>query len=204
HAFHTFEARSLDLCPNRGSPIEFAEVASTSMELLGAPHLDVFYDDPDAVRRARIKHLDGVLDIFPWVACIDGFQHWVYTHPGHSREQRREAWLEIRERFSLGIDMSGLDEIHGHRWIRQSHLFGVPFYYIEYAIAQLGALQVWRNYRKDPAAAIGAYRRALALGNRRPLKELFEAAEIRFDFSEEILGELLGLVHDEIEALERA
>jgi len=203
HAFHSLESKHHDLVANRDSPIEFAEVASMTMELLGAPHLGVFYRTEDEARRARIDHLDGIIALFPWVAMIDGFQHWVYTHPGHSRSERRAAWIGLMDRFGTGqVDWSGFEEVRANRWKRQSHLFGAPFYYIEYAIAQLGSLQVWRNYRQDPGRAISDYRAGLSLGNTRPLRELFAAAGIRFDFSRENLEDLLTLVHAEIESLE--
>jgi oligoendopeptidase F len=203
HAFHSIESRHHDLIANRGAPIEFCEVASMAMELLGAPHLDVFYKDPAQVTRARIEHLEGVISLFPWVAMIDSFQHWLYTNPGHSRDQRTTNWLAIMDRFGTNeMDWSGLEQIRSSRWMRQSHLFGVPFYYIEYAIAQLGALQVWRNHRKDPDGAIQNYRAGLALGNTRSLPELYEGAGIRFDFSQEMLEDLIGMVREEIDSLE--
>ena len=203
HAFHSLEARHHDLISNRDAPIEFCEVASMAMELLGTPHLDVFYENEEMVRRARIDHLEGIIALFPWVGMIDSFQHWIYTHPNHSRQERIEQWLLIMNRFGTGeIDWSGLEEIRARRWIRQPHLFSVPFYYIEYAIAQLGALQVWRNYRNDPIEAVRIYREGLSLGNTRPLKELYESAGIRFDFSRENLEELIGIVSDELKLLE--
>jgi oligoendopeptidase F len=203
HAFHSIESNHHSLLFNRGYPIEFAEVASMSMELLAAPHLGEFYGSEEEVRRARIDHLEGILSIFPWVAMIDGFQHWLYTHPGHSRDERRAAWLGLMDRFSTDIvDWTGLEEVRASRWKRQSHLFGVPFYYVEYAIAQIGSLQVWKNYQEDPAAAVSQYRHGLSLGNTRPLPELFSGAGIRFDFSEGNLRELLTLVDAEIESLE--
>ncbi len=203
HAFHSIESRHHDLIANRGAPIEFCEVASMAMELLGAPHLDVFYKDPAQVTRARIEHLEGVISLFPWVAMIDSFQHWLYTHPGHSRDQRTSTWLAIMDRFGTHeMDWSGLEHIRASRWMRQSHLFGVPFYYIEYAIAQLGALQVWRNHRKNPEGAIQNYRAGLSLGNTRSLPQLYEGAGIRFDFSQEMLEDLIGMVREEIDSLE--
>ncbi len=203
HAFHSIEARHHDLIANRGAPIEFCEVASMAMELLGAPHLDVFYNDPAQITRARIEHLEGVISLFSWVAMIDSFQHWLYTNPGHSRDERCQQWLSIMDRFSTHVmDWTGLEKVKETRWMRQSHLFGVPFYYVEYAIAQLGALQVWRNYREDPDKAITDYRAGLSLGNTKSLPDLYGGAGIRFDFSQPMLEELIGMVKDEIDSLE--
>ena len=175
-----------------------AETASMSMELLGLEQLGAVYDAPDARRAAR-RHLENVLRTLTWIASIDAFQHWVYGVPRHSRDERRVSWLDIRRRFGSGIDWSGLDDAMAMQWIAQTHLFNHPFYYIEYGIAQLGALQVWRNYRRDPAKAIAAYRRALALGGKRPLPELFEAADVQFDLSPEMLR---GLVADVMQSID--
>src|SRR5690606_36226858 len=154
----------------RDSPIEFAEVASMSMELLGMPHIGEFYDERDAAR-ARREHLEGMLlFLLPWVATIDQFQHWVYTAPGHTPEQREAAWLEIYLRFDRGVDHSGLEQFLASKWQRQNHLFTVPFYYIEYAIAQIGALQVWLNSRRDQTGALALYRKALTQGGSRELR----------------------------------
>lgn len=205
HAFHFIESRDLELIANRGAPIEFCEVASMAMELLGNPYLDVFYDDEAQITRARIEHLEGIISLFIWVAMIDSFQHWIYTNPGHSRDERKASWLAIMDRFNTGVmDWSGIEEIRAHRWLRQSHLFGVPFYYVEYAMAQLGALQVWRNHRQDPDNAIRLYREGLSLGNTRSLPELYEAAGVRFDFSRNILEELMMMVREEIDTLEKS
>ncbi|MGE4620252.1 MAG: M3 family oligoendopeptidase [Planctomycetota bacterium] len=205
HAFHSIEAREHRFIANRGAPIEFCEVASMAMELLGSPYLDVFYNNPDQVVRARIEHLEGIISLFPWVAMIDSFQHWIYTNPGHSRDDRKAQWLATMDRFGTGqVDWSGLDEIRSHRWMRQSHLFGVPFYYVEYAIAQLGALQVWRNHREEPNSAIQRYREGLSLGNTRSLPELYAGAGIRFDFSKSNLEDLISMVREEINTLENS
>lgn len=204
HAFHSLECADEPLMANRDAPIEFAEVASMSMELLGAPHLDVFYPREEDVRRARLEHLDSIVATFPWVATIDSFQHWLYTHPGHSRESRRSKWLELMERFGGDVDWTGLEDIRSHRWLRQGHLFRAPFYYIEYAMAQLGALQVWVRSRSAPQPAVSRYRSGLRLGNRRTLPQLFEAVGATFDFSVAMLEDLLGHVEREIEALERS
>jgi oligoendopeptidase F len=202
HAFHSLQCRHLEPRFNRDYPTEFAEVASMGMELLGQPHLEEFYAKADA-DRARAEHLEGLLSTYPWVATIDAFQHWAYTDPGHSREDRRRAWIGLRERLGGAEDWTGLEEFRAHAWHRQLHLFTVPFYYIEYGIAQTGALQVWRNARtKGRAAAIGAYRRAEALGWTRPLPALFKAAGLRFDFSERTIGPLIRLALRDLENLD--
>jgi oligoendopeptidase F len=134
--------------------------------------------------------------LFPWVATIDAFQHWLYTRPGHSRAQRREAWLQTLHRFMVEVDFGGYEEIEATMWHRQLHLFQAPFYYIEYGIAQVGALQVWRQARGDHAAAVRRYRQALALGGTRPLPALFSAAGAQFGFSTETLDPLMREVED--------
>ena len=200
HAFHTFATREEDLIDYRSAPIEFAEVASMGMELLALEHYNVIYEGAD-LARAKRKHLEGILRLFPWVATIDAFQHWLYTHPGHSRDERRDQWLRLHRRYGGDIDYAGYEEIEGHLWQRQLHLYEAPFYYIEYAIAQLGALQIWRNARRDRAGAVQSYRRALALGGSQPLTDLFAAAGARFDFSIDTVGPLLAAVQEELNSL---
>lgn len=197
HAFHALATREEPLEAYRDAPIEFCEVASMSMELLAAEHLDEFYS-ADEVRRARTVHLEGVVDVFPWIATIDAFQHWIYTHPGHTRAERQAAWMELRGRFGGGVDWSGLENYHAILWHKQSHLFLNPFYYVEYGIAQIGALQVWANARVDRREALAAYRRGLALGGSRPLPELFAAAGCRLDFSAAALKPLVRLLETEL------
>lgn len=192
HAFHMVAARREPLLDYREAPIEFAEVASMGMELLASPHLDVFYTSPDDARRSYREMLERIVTLFPWVATIDAFQHWIYTHPGHSREERREAWLWTARRFRPDVDYSGYEEFEATLWHRQLHLFLVPFYYVEYGIAQVGALQVWQRARRDGAAAVRAYREALALGGTQPLPELFAAAGAQFDFSARTLEPLMA------------
>ncbi|MGB7158038.1 MAG: M3 family oligoendopeptidase, partial [Tepidisphaeraceae bacterium] len=187
HAFHTLAARGEELQFLRSAPIEFCEVASMSMEALGADHFDVFYASEADANRAKRTYFEGVIRLFPWIATIDSYQHWLYTHPGHSREQRAEEWLRLRARFGPSdahFDWSGFEDYRRHEWQRQLHLFHHPFYYVEYGIAQLGALQLWMKSKEDPHRALANYRAALALGGTRPLPELFAAAGIRFDFSE--------------------
>lgn len=197
HAFHALATRHEDLYAYRGAPIEFCEVASMSMELLGNEFIEKFYA-PDDARRARREHLEGIVEIFPWIATVDAFQHWIYSHPGHTRVERQRAWLELMDRFGGEVDWSGYADARANLWHRQLHIFIHPFYYVEYGIAQLGALQVWANSKKNKAQALGDYHRALALGGSRPLPELFQAAGCRFDFSAETVQPLVKLVNDEL------
>jgi oligoendopeptidase F len=206
HAFHNVEAQVQPLIFQRHPGSEMAEVASMSMELLTAPYLAKqdggYYSEADA-RRARIEHLEGVLQVFPHIASVDAFQHWLYTSgDGHDRSARDQAWLTIRSRFEQGVDWSGLEAERIARWYRQLHIFLYPFYYIEYGIAQLGALQVWRNSLTDQGEALAAYRRALALGGTKPLPALFEAAGARLAFDAETMGGLVTLIEEQIAALE--
>ena len=195
HAFHSFYSGHLDLIHERDSPIEFAEVASMSMELLTHPHWEEFYDAKNA-DRARRKHLEDIISFMPWMATIDAFQYWVYANPNHSREERAERWLELAERFGPKVDMSGFEEIHKVSWQRQGHLFGVPFYYVEYGIAQLGALQMWKYHRQDTEDALTRYKAGLSLGYTRGLTELFEASGLELSFSESYVGSLIGEIDD--------
>lgn len=201
HAFHQLAAREEPIIYYRHSPLEFAEVASMGMELLAAPHLDAFYKNPDDYRRSYRNTLEDTVLILPWIATIDAFQHWVYTHPGHTREQRTHAWLEIFGRFSTIVDWSGYDDAQAYRWHAQLHLFTNPFYYIEYGIAEIGALQVWVGSRANHRAAVERYWQALALGGSRPLPALFEAAGARFKFDEETVKPLMDAVAGELAKL---
>ncbi len=200
HAFHALACRNEPLVQYRSSPIEFAEVASMAMELLSFDRFDVFYSGAD-LDRAKRAQLEGIVTLLPWVATIDAFQHWLYTHPGHTREERRDHWLSLHARFGGDEDYSGYEERLDNSWHRQLHLFEAPFYYIEYGIAQLGALQVWQNAKRDRQGALDAYRAALALGGSRPLPQLFEAAGIKFDFSIDTLGPLMDALGESLATL---
>jgi oligoendopeptidase F len=202
HAFHFLAAVGEPLVFLRSAPMEFCEVASMSMELLGSEHFDVFYDAADAARAKR-RLLEGIIEILPWIATVDSFQHWIYTHPGHSREERAAEWLGLTERFGAKVDWSGYEDVRRSSWLRQLHLFHVPFYYIEYGIAQLGALQLWMKAMEDPRKALANYRAALRLGGTRSLPELFAAAGIRFDFSAGTLRPLMHAVREELAGLPR-
>ena len=199
HAFHAFATRTEPLLPYRENiPIEFCEVASMSLEIFGLDHLSLFYDNPEDVARAREGHFEGLLGLFPWIATIDAFQHWLYLNPQHTHAEREAAWLDLCRRFAPVVDWSGLEDAQRSLWQRQLHLFKVPFYYVEYGIAQVGALQLWLNYQNDPAATLEAYRRALALGGSRPLPELFAAAGARFDFTRQTLRPIMEQVAREL------
>jgi oligoendopeptidase F len=200
HALHALAARHEPLHAYREAPIEFCEVASMGMEMMALDALDRFYTG-EMARRSRRRHFEQVLLLLPWVAQIDAFQHWLCTHPGHSREERRAAWLALDERFGGEIDWTGHEHWRGVSWQRQLHLFQVPLYYIEYGIAQLGALQLWRSHRANAERAVEQYRRALALGGSRPLPELFETAGLRFDFSAATMAPLVEAVRDELSRL---
>jgi oligoendopeptidase F len=200
HAFHALATRDEDLYAYRGAPIEFCEVASMSMELLGNEFIEKFYAPPEA-RRARRDHLEGIVKIFPWIATVDAFQHWIYSHPGHSRAERRATWEQIMNRFAGDVDWSGHPDARGYLWHRQQHIFTAPFYYVEYGIAQLGALQVWSNSKRDKVRALADYKQALALGGSRPLPELFAAAGCRFEFSGDTIKPLVGLLRGELSRL---
>lgn len=200
HAFHALAAREEPLHAYRSAPIEFCEVASMSMELLGQDRIEAFYSAGDSVRSRR-THLEGIVGIFPWIATVDAFQHWLYTHPGHSSSERRSAWLELMDRFGGEVDWTGHDATRATLWHRQLHIFLYPFYYVEYGIAQLGALQVWANAKRDRAGALQKYRSALALGGSLPLPALFEAAGCKFDFSAEAIRPLMADIRAELSRL---
>ena len=201
HAFHVFATQNEVLGHYRHAPIEFCEVASMSMELLGGEFLNVFYPNAEEARRSRRKHLENVLDILPWIARVDAFQHWIYTHPNHNVDERRKFWLSLHDRFGGIEDWNGFELAQATSWHRQLHIFELPFYYIEYAIAQLGALQVWINSKKSFESAVTDYWAALQLGGSRTIPELFSRAKIRFDFGPSSLEPLMNAVEDELSHL---
>ncbi|HKA48570.1 MAG TPA: M3 family oligoendopeptidase [Candidatus Dormibacteraeota bacterium] len=203
HAFHSFEAHaSQPLIFQRHPGSEMAEVASMSMELLAAPYLGQAgggFFSPEDQKRSRADHLQGILVVLAHIASVDAFQHWIYTSgEGHDRDARDRQWTRLRERFQPGVDWTGNNELRVARWLAQPHFFTHPFYYIEYGIAQLGALQVWRNSMVDQAGTVAAYRGALALGGTRPLPGLFEAAGARMVFDAEQMGQLVSLVEERL------
>jgi oligoendopeptidase F len=205
HAFHALYCVDEPLIWYRNPTMEFAEVASMTMELLTMPYWDAYYADPADANRARRKQLEGSISLLPWIATIDAFQHWVYKNPTHSQEERAAHWLELEERFGMQghrVDWTGLEEERKFVWQRQGHLFGVPFYYVEYGIAQLGALGIWLiSLEQGEEAALAAYKKALSMGSTVPLPELFEAAGLKFDFGDETVGRLVKRVQSELDKL---
>ncbi len=207
HAFHVFETANIPLVWQTDAPMEFCEVASMSMELLAAPYLTHdfggFYTPAEAAR-ARIEHLEGIITFLPYMAVVDAFQHWVYTHPREaaSSDNCDNAWNNLWKRFMPGVDWTGYENAQMSGWHRKLHIFGVPFYYVEYGMAQVGALQVWRNARQDQAQAVAVYRQALALGSTKTLPELFAAAGAEFRFDTAMLTDLVSLIETTVQELE--
>lgn len=205
HAFHSMLSRDEPLLHYRHAPLEFCEVASMSMELLTMPYWEEYYPDATDLARARRKQLEGSIGLLPWIATIDAFQFWAYTHPKHSHKDREAHWLELEHRFgSAGsrVSWNGLERWRTHVWQRQGHLFGAPFYYIEYGIAQIGSLQLWlRSLEDGEAAALDSYKAAMRLGGSRPLPELFAAAGLAFDFGPATVGRLVERVQAELDKL---
>ena len=202
HAIHSFLAHGLELTGFKEYPTEMAEVASMSMELFTMDHWDVFFDNEEEMKRAKRHQLERVITIFPWIATIDKFQHWVYENPSHTIEERKKNWLRILNEFATSaIDYSGLESFRSYNWQRQLHLFEVPFYYIEYGIAQLGAIGMWKQYRDNPEKGLENYMKGLSLGGTKTLPDLYAAAGIDFDFSPEKISELMIFVKDELEKL---
>lgn len=204
HAIHSFLSHPLELNGFKEYPTEIAEVASMSMELFSMDHWDVFFDSPEELRRARTQQLERVITIFPWIATIDKFQHWAYENPQHTVEERRAKWSEILNEFtSSELDVTGLEEYRAYGWQRQLHLFEVPFYYIEYGIAQLGAIGLWQQYKANPDKALDNYEQALSLGGTRTLPQLFAAAGLVFDLSPDHIRGLMQFVDQELNHLEK-
>ena len=202
HAIHSFISNDLELSSFKNLPSEVAELASMSMELLSMKHWDEFYPNSTDQKRAQKEHLEDILGILPWIAQIDAFQHWVYENPFHSIEDRREAWRKLSIRFGTGLtDWSGFEEVVETTWQRQMHLFEVPFYYIEYGIAQLGALGIWKNSQLNYDKAIVDYKNALQLGYSKSIPKIYETAGIKFDFSLENMSSLADFVSEKLKEI---
>lgn len=203
HAVHAFLTRDYELSTFKHPPSEVAELASMAMELLSMEHWDVFFDNEEDVIRAKKDHLEGIISIFPWVAIVSKFQHWIYTNPNHTQAEREAAWNRIHDELSSSVvDWEGFEHYKGKSWLKQLHIFEVPFYYIEYAIAQMGALGVWKNFREDPEKGLNQYIDALKLGYTKTIPEIYDAAGVNFDFSESQLRDLAQFLKAELDKLE--
>lgn len=208
HAFHAFESSKLPYYHQEDVPMEFAEVASMAMELLAAPYLEAdkggFYNAKDAAR-ARIEHLEGIIKFWPYMAVVDEFQHWVYANieDAHDAAKCDAKWAEAWDKYMQGIDYTGFEDIKATGWHRKLHIYQVPFYYIEYGLAQLGAVQIYGNAKRDQAQAVVDYRKGLALGGTAALSDLYAAAGVRFAFDAETLGKAVELVESTIEELSK-
>ncbi|GAB3526724.1 M3 family oligoendopeptidase [Pontibacter brevis] len=202
HAVHSFLTREMSLNAFKHPPSEVAELASMSMELISMDYWDTFFEDEDELRRAKRTHLESVLETFPWVATVDKFQHWIYEHPDQTPEQRHQEWVNIFDNFNHKlVNWDGLEEYKPFIWQKQLHIYEVPFYYIEYAMAQLGAIAVWKNYKENPSEGLAAYKRALSLGYTVSIGEVYEAAGIKFDFSTDYIKSLADFVQAEMEKI---
>ncbi|MCB0641025.1 MAG: M3 family oligoendopeptidase [Phaeodactylibacter sp.] len=202
HAAHSLSMRDYPLSASKQPPSEVAELASMTMELLAMDACQVYFEDPKDLLRAKTTQLVDVLLTLPWVATIDKFQHWIYTHPAHSQEERKQAWLEIYQQFTSSVvNREGLEEFISYAWHRQLHIFEVPFYYIEYGMAQLGAIAIWKRFREQPEQAVQDFKEALRLGYTQTVGDIYEAAGVRFDFSSDYVQELAAFVWDELQVL---
>lgn len=199
HAVHNFVTKDLPLADFKNPPMEVAELASMSMELISMDHWNIFFPNPDDLARARTDQMEDIIETLPWVATIDKFQHWIYEHPNHTPEQRKQQWNVVFQQFADTVtDWRGWEDARDYLWQKQLHLYEVPFYYIEYGMAQLGAIAIWRNYRQQGKAGLESYLRALKMGNMGTIPEIYLAAGIRFDFSRAYIRELMQFVRGEL------
>jgi oligoendopeptidase F len=201
HALHSFLSHELPLSAFKEYPMEMAELASMSMELFSMDYWDEFYTTEGELKRAKLEELERALSIFPWIATIDKFQHWIYTHPTHTTDERTKAWIDIHTEFTpKNISWNGLENYRNMLWQKQLHLYEVPFYYIEYGIAQLGALAMWKSYKANPSQTIQNYINALSKGGTLTLPDLYKTAGIRFDFSDDYVKSLSEFVQQEMKS----
>jgi oligoendopeptidase F len=202
HAVHSFLSRDLELTGFKNLPSEVAELASMSMELLTMPYWEEFYPNKEELKRAKNDQLESVLKVLPWIAQIDAFQHWIYENVNHSIAERHAYWATLSKEYGTGLtDWSGFEDQINTSWQRQLHLFEVPFYYIEYGIAQLGALGIWKNSIENYPKTIQDYKAALSLGYSKSIPEIYKTANIKFDFSSEHLASLINFIKSELNKL---
>ena len=199
---HTFATTNIKIDAYKHTPSEVAELASMAMEFLTMDYWTEYYSDNEDFKKAKREQLEGAISFLPWAMIIDAFQHWIYINPTHSVQERDEYFVSLMDRFNYGVNWNGLNEQKKNLWLFQLHIFEVPFYYIEYAMSQLGALAIYRNYKlKGKEKTLEQYENALKLGYTKSVKEIYETAGIKFDFSEEYLSELIEFVRDELQNL---
>ena len=204
HAVHSFLSNDIHVKSFRSTPSEVAELASMGMELLTMPYWDKFFELPEELMKAKRKHLEGTIEILPWIATVDHFQDWVYTHPDHNIDEREEEWINIYNHYNPGVvDWEGYESQRAILWQKQLHIYEVPFYYIEYGIAQLGALALYKNAKVDAAHALQQYVDALRLGYTVSIPEIYRTAGIQFNFSKEYVAGIASFVQDELEQLDQ-
>lgn len=202
HAVHSYLTREYKLKSAKRVPSEVAELAAMTMELLSMEHWNVFFPNQEELKRAHFYQLEYILKVLPWIATIDKFQHWIYMNPEHSREERKENWKRIFKEFnSIYVNHTGLEHYLDHLWHKQLHIFEVPFYYIEYGMAQLGAIAIWKKYRENPDLTLRQFTNALKLGYTRPIGEIYQTAGIAFDFSRSCVSQLGKFVKKELDSL---
>lgn len=202
HAVHSFLTKDLNLTAYKSFPSEVAELASMSMELISMKYWETYYGTGDDLNRAKSEHLESILMVLPWIATIDAFQHWIYENPKHSRDERKNKWLELGKRFGTGLtDWEGYEDARDYSWHKQLHLFEVPFYYIEYGFSQLGALGVWKNAIANEKDAIEKYKAGLALGYTKDIKAIYQTAGVKFDFSSNTIQDISGMIVQQLAQL---
>ena len=202
HAMHTFAMKNIKLDPYKSTPSEVAELASMTMEFLSMDHWDKYYKDPSDLKKAKRDQFKDALGFLPWCMIVDAFQHWIYLNPQHTIEEREKYFLSLLQRYDTGIDWTNVEKFKKLLWLFQLHIFEVPFYYIEYGMSQLGALSVYRNYKKfGKDKALEKYENFLKLGYTVPVDKLYEAAGIKFDFSAKYVKELVDFVKEELAAI---
>lgn len=200
HAVHSFLTRDLPLTAYKQFPSEIAELASMSMELLSMRYWNCYYEREDDAKRAKKEHIESIVAVLPWVVTIDAFQHWIYEHPTHSREERKEKWVQLGERFGAGMtDWTDYEDTRDYSWHQQLHLFEVPFYYIEYGFSQLGALGVWKNALQDEAKTVDRYKAGLSLGYTKSIKDVYQTVGVPFDFSTNHMKHLSQVLSEQLE-----
>lgn len=202
HAMHGAASKDITIDYYCNPPSEVAELASMSMEMLTMDYWDEYYKEEADLKKAKRDQLEGTLTFLPWCMTVDAFQHWIYLNPNHTTEERNKAYGDIQKRFSAEVDWSGLEDLRRISWMKQLHIFEVPFYYIEYGMAQLGALAIYKNYRENKTKALQQYQDFLNLGYSKPVREIYQTAGISFDFSESYLQELVDFVKAELAQLQ--